>query len=137
EGGSEPHWKHKAVKGNVSVPKHFVPRGSGTLGAAWLKRETIVFAGESTAREQYSHIDVRRTVISLGYLPVAIDEVFLGLIEIVSFDRKIESAELQRLQSCADFSALALSTALAYENERNGQFESINRITQLYDLERS
>jgi RND family efflux transporter MFP subunit len=137
ENGSEAHWKFKAAKGSVSVPKHSVPRDSGTLAEAWHKREAIVFAGGSTAREKFSHIDVRRTIMSLGYLPMAIDEVFLGLIEVVSFDRQIESAELKRLEPFADFSALALSTALAYENERNGQFESINRMTQLYDLERS
>src|SRR5258705_5491812 len=36
--GSEPHWRLKAARGNVSVPKHLFPRGLGSLGTVCLKR---------------------------------------------------------------------------------------------------
>src|SRR5207244_12120727 len=35
-----------------------------------------------------------------------------------------------------DYGGLALGSAIAYESESNGQFKTINRLTQLYHLER-
>ena len=130
-------WWHKAVKGNVALPNSSVPRDDGTLGEAWQTRKPVAFAGDSTAREKYEHLDVRRTVVSLGYLPIVLDAAFLGMVEIISFDHRMEAADLERLDRFAEYAAIGLATALAHENERNGQFQAINRLTQLYDLERS
>src|SRR5436305_5333296 len=60
-------WRHKAAQGAVSLPKSLVPHDSGTLGRAWQKREPLSFSGETIHREDYSHLDVRKTVVSLGY----------------------------------------------------------------------
>jgi GAF domain-containing protein len=59
------------------------------------------------------------------------------MVELISFDHRMEARDLEKLGDCMQYAAIALSAALAHENERNGQFQTINRLTQLYDLERS
>src|SRR5436305_2064704 len=137
EGSGGPHWAHKASKGTVTLPKSSVPHDAGTLGEAGRKKSGMVFAGETTPREKYSHLDIRRTVVSLAYSPILLNELLLGMVELVSFDHRIETIDLEKLDDCIQFAAIALAAALAHENERNGQFQTINRLTQLYDLERS
>lgn len=129
-------WRQKAVHGAVSLPKSVLPHDWGTLGHAWQKREALIFAGE-THREEYSHLDVRRTVVSLGYHPILHDGAFLGTIEVVSFGAPISKQELETIAPTVEVAAIAMAAAQEYEAERNGQFESLNRMTQLYDLERS
>src|SRR5947209_4974056 len=69
-------WSHKAIKGTVALPSSFTPRDAGTLGQAWKRQAPVVFAGDGTAREQYQHLDVRRTVVSLGYFPILRGKTF-------------------------------------------------------------
>src|SRR3954470_15749070 len=137
ETNGTPHLAHKASKGSVALAKSSVSRDAGTLGEAWRKKSGVVFAGEATPREKYQHLDVRRTVVSLAYVPILLDELALGMVELISFDHRMEAVDLEKLDDCVQYAAIALSAALAHENERNGQFQTINRLTQLYDLERS
>src|SRR5579864_1366306 len=122
EGSGAPHWEHKASKGSVTLAKGSVPRDAGTLGEAWRKRNPTVFAGEATPREKYSHVDVRRTVVSLAYAPILLDDLFLGMVELISFDHRLEAVDLDKLDDCIQYAAIALAAAQAHENERNGQF---------------
>lgn len=130
-------WRQKAAKGSVSLPKSLLPHNQGTLGEAWQRREVITFAGDTTPREDYSHLDVRRTVVSLGYFPVHLEGAFLGTIEVTSFGQAISKQELEAAAPFVEIAAIGLAAAQEYETERSGQFESLNRMTQLYDLERS
>jgi hypothetical protein len=88
-------------------------------------------------REQYAHLNVRRTLNSLAYLPLKTKrgELF-GAIEILSFDFPLGENTLSALQPLADVAGSALADAVSYEQERNSALSSITRITQLYDLEK-
>lgn len=130
-------WRQKAAKGSVSLPKTLIPHDSGTLAKAWQSHSVVTFLGETTHREEYSHLDVRRTVTSLGYVPILHNGAFLGTIEVISFGTPISRSELESLSGIAELVELSLAAAQDYESERNGQMESLNRMTQLYDLERS
>src|SRR5947207_5887586 len=76
ETGGSAIWSHKAMKGTVALPTNSTPRESGTLGEAWKRRAPVVFSGNAMAREQYQHLDVRRTVVSLGYFPILHGKTF-------------------------------------------------------------
>lgn len=135
--GNKTEWRQKAAKGSISLPKSLLPHDSGTLAKAWQKPEVQVFDGAALHREEYSHLDVRKTVTSLGYHPIVLHGAFIGTIEIVSFGNPINRQEMDAITPFVEVAAIALGAAQDYEAERNGQMESLNRMTQLYDLERS
>jgi RND family efflux transporter MFP subunit len=129
-------WAAQASAGDVSVEEAFVPIAQGTLGTVVASSEPAVFSGKALIREEYSHLNVRRTLKSLSYLPLKQQGDLLGAIEILSFDEVLTLSALPALQPMADVAASALANALQYEEERHNALTSITRLTQLYDLEK-
>src|SRR4029077_13260193 len=109
----------------------------GTLGQAAESREPLVFDTSEITRERYAHLDVRRTLRSLAYIPLQSKGTLAGLVEILSFDSKVTIDLIRSLGAFAGISAAALATARTYEHERNESLSSITRLTQLYDLEKT
>jgi RND family efflux transporter MFP subunit len=129
-------WAAQATVGEVSVAEPFVPLSQGSLGMIAGNSEATVFSGRDLVREEYAHLNVRRTLKSLSYLPLKHQGDLLGAVEILSFDEVLSTIALPALQPIADVAASALASALQYEEERHGALTSITRLTQLYDLEK-
>ena len=129
-------WLLKASLGEVSVHEGSVPADLGTLGELKSHQNPILFSGKELVRENYSHLDIRRTLLSLSYLPLVKAGEIVGAIEILSFDAEISQNHLRSLGPVAEVTAAALAAAQAYENERHDALTSISRLTQLYDLEK-
>jgi RND family efflux transporter MFP subunit len=130
-------WMPRAWSGEQSVRAARLAINEGTLGQAAETREPVVFDASRIAREQYAHLDVRRTLRSLAYVPLESKGTLAGLVEILSFDSALTIAKIELLGPFAAISAAALATARNYENERNESLSSITRLTQLYDLEKT
>jgi len=130
-------WISRAWAGEQTVRGATVPATAGTLGEVAASRESLLFTGTNLSREEYAHLDIRRTLRSLAYLPLESGGELSGVVEILSFDAELTPADLRELQSLAPIAAIALESAERYESERNDSLESINRLTQLYDLEKS
>src|SRR5262249_24036233 len=113
------------------------PIAEGGLGELQERQTALLFSGADLSREDYAHLDVRRTLRSLAYLPLARGAALTGAIEILSFDSVLIREQLEALQPLAQISATALAAAEKYEAERNDSLASVTRLTQLYDLERS
>src|SRR5690349_9476535 len=94
-------WSLQATAGDVSVPDASVPFGQGALGVVARNPEPTVFSGKDLAREEYSHLHVRKTLHSLAYLPLKPSGNVIGAIEILSFDDEVR-ATLLALQPMAD-----------------------------------
>jgi RND family efflux transporter MFP subunit len=133
---NEEVWLPKASLGEVSVHEGSVPAETGTLGELKAQQKPLFFSGKELVREDYAHLDIRRTLLSLAYLPLAKDGALVGTIEILCFDREISQDHLRSLNPAAEVAAAALAAAQAYENERHEALTSISRLTQLYDLEK-
>jgi RND family efflux transporter MFP subunit len=129
-------WAPQATSGEVTVHDASVPAEHGTLGMIASKIRPFALSAKELAREEYAHLNVRRTLDSLGYLPLTHQGRLLGAIEILSFETELTSATMQSLQPIADVSASALANAVNYEEERHSALSSISRLTQLYDLEK-
>ena len=129
-------WAPQATSGEVTVHDTSVPAEHGTLGMIASKIRPFALSAKELAREEYAHLNVRRTLNSLGYLPLTHQGRLLGAIEILSFETELTSATIQSLQPIADISASALANAVNYEEERHSALSSISRLTQLYDLEK-
>ena len=130
-------WIPRAWSGEQSVRTARLAIGEGTLGQAADSRELLVFDASEITREQYAHLDVRRTLRSLAYVPLESKGTLAGLVEILSFDSRVTIDEIRSLKAFAEISAAALATARVYEHERNESLSSITRLTQLYDLEKT
>ena len=130
-----PAWTCKAIAGEVEVggPTEF---SAGTLGAVAENKTLMVFGGSDLQREDYAHLDIRRTVTALAYVPLLADEVVFGAIETVSYEQPFPQAMLEALQEVTDLASPALAAARSYERERNASLHSISRVTQMYDLEK-
>jgi len=120
----------------VSVHGGSIAGDSGTLGELREESKPQLYSGKELARENYAHLDVRRTLASLAYLPLIKDEALVGAIEILSFEQAISQNQLRGLNGIASLAAAALTSAHAYETERHDALTSISRLTQLYDLEK-
>ena len=90
----------------------------------------------SLKREDYAHVDTRKSLLSICYIPLLRGEDLIGALEILAFEEEISQEAVEALLPAANVAGVAISTAKAYEDERNGTLNSITRLTQLYDLEK-
>jgi RND family efflux transporter MFP subunit len=130
-----PAWKSKATSGEITVGA-VNDFNAGTLGAVAESRDLQVFEGASLQREDFSHLDIRRTVVSLAYAPLLMDEALVGAIEVIGYEQPFPDTALETLSEIAGLASPAIASALSYENERNVGLQSISRVTQMYDLEK-
>ena len=129
-------WSSKAVAGDIHLDNDVIPFDSGTLGLLAKDNRPMLLSGANLVREDYAHLHARRTLLSLAYVPMVVNETLIGAVEAATFDEVINEADLAELVELVDYAAPAFSSATHYEAERNSHLESISRLTQLYDVEK-
>jgi len=129
-------WSAKAVAGEIHLDNEVLPFDSGTLGLLAKDNRPMLLSGANLVREDYAHLHARRTLFSLAYVPMVVNETLIGAVEVATFDEAINEADLADLVELIDYAAPAFSSANQYEAERNSHLESISRLTQLYDVEK-
>ena len=130
-----PVWAPKVTAGEIAVG-HVMEFHSGTLGALARNKTYLQFEGGDLRREEYAHLDVRRTVTGLAYVPFLLDNVLLGAIEVVNYEPGFPDGMAEILNEIVELASPAIASALSYESERNTSLHSISRVTQMYDLEK-
>src|SRR5437868_8120349 len=73
----EPAWKPESLLGELAMQESIVEYGAGTLGALAENREPVLYVAGDLAREDYGHLNVRRTVQSLAYVPLFVEDTIL------------------------------------------------------------
>ena len=132
----EDGWTVLAAVGEAEVAETVVPLESGTLGVLAREMKPLLFQGKALVREEYAHVNVRRTLLSLSYIPLLRDGGLIGAIEIFTFDSSLAESHLEALAPAAEIAAAALYGARGYQDEHNNTLASITRLTQLYDIEK-
>ncbi|HEY2546109.1 MAG TPA: GAF domain-containing protein [Candidatus Acidoferrum sp.] len=130
------YWKPRSTVGEGTVHGQRIRGDSGLLGQLMENVAPLLRSGAAVKREDYPHIDIRKTLLSLCYVPLVNGENLVGALEIISFEKELTKDEVIGLEQAARVGAVALASGQAYEEERNGTFTSISRLTQLYDLEK-
>jgi GAF domain-containing protein len=130
-------WIPRAWSGEQTVRGSSVPVSAGTLAGLAAGREALLFSGSDLSREDYAHLDIRRTLHSLAYVPLLSGADLMGVVEILCFENELTAEEITGLQAPARIAASALNAAHRYESERNDSLASVSRLMQLYDLEKS
>jgi transcriptional regulator with GAF, ATPase, and Fis domain len=134
--GEKTLWVPRATVGEAKLHNDEIPAESGLLRMVFTESAAITRRAAEVKREDYPHIDIRKSLLSLTYLPLIHNENLIGALEILAFEEEISANAAQALLPAAEVAAAAISTAQAYEEERNGTMTSITRLTQLYDLEK-
>ena len=135
--GENNFWFPRAMVGDAVVREKAVAAGSGMLGVLLRNGQSLLRRADELRREDYGHVDTRRTLRSLAYIPLIHAGQVLGALEILAFERPNSEEDLTTLLPAADVAAAALASAETYEQERHSTLTSITRLTQLYDLEKA
>jgi transcriptional regulator with GAF, ATPase, and Fis domain len=108
-------WSVKASAGDVHLESDTVPLDSGTLGMLADQRTRLIFSGSELRREDYAHLHTRRTLLTLCYLPILVDEELIGALEVASFGLPLKSSDVGSLTDLLEYSGPALLSSLKYE----------------------
>ncbi len=134
--GDETFWVPRAIVGEAAVHDQAIALHSGLLGELASTLEPILRNAAEVRREDYAHLDTRRTLLSLACIPLKNGENLVGAVEILAFEEPNSPEDIAALLPAAGVAGSALASAQTYEEERNGTLTSISRLTQLYDLEK-
>ncbi len=88
-------------------------------------------------REEYAHVNVSRSIASLAYMAFHQAGAVVGLLEVMTFAEPIRAAELESLADLARLAGPAILSAEEFERQRQDLLDSVHRMSQLYDLEKS
>jgi RND family efflux transporter MFP subunit len=135
-GNSQISWVPRATIGEATIHEESIHPATGVLGSLLQKPTPVFRIASLPKREDYPHVDARRTVRSLCYIPLLHTESIFGTLEILSFQDELSDTAISGLLPVAQVAAAALASAQAYESERNSNLSAITRLTQLYDLEK-
>ena len=134
--GEKDLWMPRATVGEAKIQGEEIPASAGLLGMVLEEMDPINRRAEEIKREDYGHVDIRKSLVSLTYLPLVHKEELIGVLEILAFEEEITYDAITALMPAAEVAAAAMAAAQTYEEERNGTMASITRLTQLYDLEK-
>jgi transcriptional regulator with GAF, ATPase, and Fis domain/multidrug resistance efflux pump len=126
------------LAGAVSMGKETLSAGSGLVLPLFAgSEEPLVYSGGEVPREEYAHVNVSRSIVSLAYVPFFHAGTMVGVIEVLAFAEPIGAAELEALAEVAGLAGPAILSAEGFERQRQDLLDSVHRMSQLYDLEKS
>ncbi len=130
-------WIPLGVSEEMSIAENPLPGNTRLFAPLVDSLQPVVYSPAQLAREDYAHLHVLRTVRSIGYLPLLRDQELAGAFEIVSFTEEMTEDTLRSVEGIAGLAVAALTSAEQFEEQRQNLLDSIHRLTQLYDLEKS
>jgi len=99
--------------------------------------EGQVYDRKRLNREDYAHLNTTRSVGALAYVPVEYGGRLAGVLEIVAFSGPIEPRQMKDLAPIVRLTAPALLSGELFEEQRQMLLDSVHRMSQMYDLEKS
>ena len=99
--------------------------------------EGQVYDKKHLNREDYAHLHSTRSVGALAYVPAEYDGKLVGVLEIVFFSGSIEPRQLKDLTPIVRLTAPALLAGEVFEQQRQTLLDSVHRMSEMYDLEKS
>jgi RND family efflux transporter MFP subunit len=89
------------------------------------------------SREDYAHFNVSRSIGAIAYLAVEHDGQLAAVLEIIVFSGTIKQKQLNELAPIVRLTAPALLSGEQFNQQRQTLLDSVHRMSQLYDLEKS
>jgi transcriptional regulator with GAF, ATPase, and Fis domain len=131
-------WMVLGVGGEISVEQSGL-QDSAALIAPLLEEspQLVIYPGSSLRREEYAHLHVSRSIVSLGYVPLLSDAQLVGILEVVTFSTVLTAEQIDELSPIVQLASPAILAAESGEQQRQELLDSVHRMSQLYDLEKS
>ncbi|MES2221508.1 MAG: GAF domain-containing protein [Acidobacteriota bacterium] len=134
----EASWAAIGMAGEVSVERDWLPLDTRLLAPLLSGAPQVKFYPSiELRRDDFAHLHVTRSVESLAYLPLVEDEELIGAIEVISFDVGLQRNDLKKLIPVLQLAPTAILAGESFESQRRNLLDSVHRMTQLYDLEKS
>ncbi len=130
-------WKATGRAGDVSLASASLASETLLLLPMLNAQNAIVYSASALQREDYAHLQVTRSFASIAYLPLTLGELFFGAIEVLSFSTVLSAGDLEALAPLLRIATPALVGVKEVEQEKEDLLDSVHRMTQLYDLEKS
>jgi RND family efflux transporter MFP subunit len=131
-------WAIIGVAGNITIQEASLEPGNQLILPLLSEPpQAVIYPGTEIRREDYSHLGVTRTVASLAYVPLLSEGRLVGAIEILTFSALLESQRLEEIAPIVQLASPAILAAEEAEQNRQTLLDSIHRMSQLYDLEKS
>ncbi len=131
-------WTVVGLAGDISLEP--TTAGSGNrLMAPWMLEspEPLIYANADILREDYSHLRIARSVSSIAYVPLLQGEDLVGAVEILFFSGTPRLQDLEAIAPIVQLAAPAILASEGIEAQRQDLLDSVHRMSQLYDLEKS
>jgi len=113
--GEKTLWVPRATVGDAKLHNEEIPAESGLLGMVYSEGDAINRIAADVKREDYPHIDIRKSLQSLTYLPLIHKDNLIGALEILAFEEEISAEAVEALLPAAEVAAAAIATAQTYE----------------------
>lgn len=134
----EAAWRLIAVAGDVSPDPACVGSGNRLMAPLLLESpEPLIYSAADILREDYAHLHITRSVSSIAYMPLLIEDQLVGAMEILFFSGTPRPQEIEPLLALAQLAAPAILAAENAEEQKRDLLDSLHRMSQLYDLEKS
>jgi len=131
-------WTAIGVAGDLSIEQTSMPTGDRLMSALLTDEpRVLMYRGSDLRREDYSHLHIARSVASLAYLPLLDKGRLIGCVELLSFSKVLDPEEIDQLAPILQLAPPAILAAEEGEEQRQNLLDSIHRMSQLYDLEKT
>lgn len=126
------------MMGDLSLADNILPADRRLLAPLFSEAPTpLIYSSGEFQREDFAHLHVSRSVSSLAYLPLLAQDELVGAIEILAFANALRSADVASLAQVAQLAGPAILASEEFERRRQDLLDSVHRMSQLYDLEKS
>jgi GAF domain-containing protein/multidrug resistance efflux pump len=132
------HWTILAVAGDATHVQESIPEGSSLVDPLLAEEpQAVIYAGSEVRREDYAHLNLSRSVESVAYIPLLVENQLIGAVEMFTFAAALEPEQVEELGPVIQLAGPAILAAESSDAQRQELLDSVHRMTQLYDLEKS
>jgi transcriptional regulator with GAF, ATPase, and Fis domain/biotin carboxyl carrier protein len=137
-GDGEAEWKAVGVAGDVSSEQDSLKSDNPFIVPLLSESpELTIYPGSAIRREDYAHLHITRSVASIAYLPLLRAGELIGALEILTFSDVLDPEQLEEIAPLLQLASPAILAAEDLEQARQQLLDSLHRMSQLYDLEKS
>lgn len=131
-------WSALALAGDLSLVRNALPR-EHVLFAPLIGVDStpVIWSAADLDHEHTAHLQLPRPVVSLACLPMLQADRLVGAACLLSFSDPLSAEDVDGLQAVLSVGAHAITAAEQTEQQRRDLMDSVQRLTQLYDLEKS
>jgi RND family efflux transporter MFP subunit len=134
----ESAWTVIGLAGDISPAPETVASGNRLMAPLVLESpEILVYTAADILREDYAHLSIARSVSSIAYIPLLLGEDLVGVVEVLFFSGTPKVHDFDSIAPVIQLAPAAILAAESGEAQRQDLLDSVHRMSQLYDLEKS